>query len=92
MQGTKMKRFTSHINEMNLFKDKNWHENIENNLIEIASHNAGREKYISKNIYWTKAELALKVSVTDDLKTLRIFKKHASNFIDPESKTINRIN
>ena len=50
-----MIRNTSQMNETNLFEDTNWHENIENNFIKIASYKAGREKILGAIIYQTNA-------------------------------------
>ena len=48
-----MIRNTSQMNETNLIEDTNWHENIENNFIQIVSYRAGRLKLLGGIVYWT---------------------------------------
>ena len=41
------------MNEMNLFEDTNWHENIENIFIKIENYRTGKSKLLGGIVYWT---------------------------------------
>ena len=51
MQDTELTHNTSQNDEMNLFEVTNWHENMENNFIKIASYRTGRGRLLGGILY-----------------------------------------